>query len=387
MGFEDHPIFSFGQPWSMGVDISKTESPSLCALLYNEVNLLIKIAHILRETTPLASLEALAENLKRAVVSSWDEDACIYRNWDRESHYTTKGELLGELKGPGEIKINRTFNPSIRLVFKLLASDEHPRQVRLFIHGISGSGSHRIERIETDQFRWHLDQGNVTSESIYSELEWIEVVGIGSEDILLVSIMDLDILDQTLLLPLWAGIPDMERASKLIRNVITNPGMFWKPFGIPACLQEDFLGEHPCLRVDLIYNSLIGEGLLSYGYQKEAAALVSSLMQAVIGNLKNHNSFFRYYHAISGTGISERNTLGGLPPFGLFLETLGVRIISPTSLSLWGENPFPWPVTLCYRGLTIFREHKKTRITFPGGQTAVITSQEPRLITLDSDHE
>jgi hypothetical protein len=387
MGFEEHPLFSYWQPWSLGGDISKTEGPSLCAFLYNEIHLLIKIAHILGETSPLASLEALADNLKSAVRTAWHESDHIYRNWDRESHFSTLGEILGERSGSGEISLNRKFQHPVRLVFKFLAKDELPNQVRLFIHGVSPTGSPRIERIETDQFRWHFNQGNVTSDVIYSELEFIEVVGPDQEDVIIVSVMDLYGIDQSLLLPLWAGIPERERARLLVKNVIMNPVFFWKPSGISACVHESSDEDHPCAQIQMIWNNLIGEGMLRYGYRKEAAELVSRLMSTLIKNLKTSYSFFSSYHAISGAGIGDRNSLRGLAPIGLFLKTLGVQIISPIKIKLEGENPFPWMVTIKYKGLTVVREKGKTKITFPGGQTAVIKSEKPRIVTLESEHE
>jgi hypothetical protein len=38
---------------------------------------------------------------------------------------------------------------------------------------------------------------------------------------------------------------------------------------------------------------------------------------------------------------------------------------------LRGSNPFAWPVTVKYRGLSLTRGFKQTEITFPGGQSVV----------------
>jgi hypothetical protein len=94
--------------------------------------------------------------------------------------------------------------------------------------------------------------------------------------------------------------------------------------------------------------------------QTDAALLTARLMSAVIQNLKKQHAFFRAYHAETGEGLGERNTLQGLAPLGLFLETLGIIIQSPTRLTLSGKNPFPWPVTVKYRGLTVTRQAEQT---------------------------
>ena len=61
------------------------------------------------------------------------------------------------------------------------------------------------------------------------------------------------------------------------------------------------------------------------GCRQDAAHLTARLMTAVIQNLKKQHAFFRAYHAETGAGIGERNTVQGLAPLGLFLETLGSR--------------------------------------------------------------
>jgi hypothetical protein len=150
----------------------------------------------------------------------------------------------------------------------------------------------------------------------------------------------------------------------------------------PFSDEEDSPNYEPGRNIHIHWNSLIGAGLLHYDYREQAAELVTRLMQAVIQSLKKRKSFYQYYDAKTGAGKGERNALQGLSPVGLFLETLGVRLISATCVALSGKNPFPWPVTIRYRGLTIVREKKHTRITFPGGQTAIVRSSDPRIVQL-----
>ena len=71
----------------------------------------------------------------------------------------------------------------------------------------------------------------------------------------------------------------------------------------------------------------------------------------------------------------------------LFLKTLGVHIVSPTKIQLEGSNPFPWPVTVRYRGCSVIREKDKTKIIFPGGQSAIVKSPDKREITLENINE
>ena len=81
------------------------------------------------------------------------------------------------------------------------------------------------------------------------------------------------------------------------------------------------------MSVHLPWNQLIGEGLLAYGFRAEATRLTAHLMNAVIQNLKQNRAFYQRYHAETGAGIGERNSLHGFVPVGLFMRTLGVAIL------------------------------------------------------------
>jgi hypothetical protein len=104
-------------------------------------------------------------------------------------------------------------------------------------------------------------------------------------------------------------------------------------------------------------------------------------METTIGNLKQQGAFFNSYQAESKVGRGERNSLRGLAPVGLFLHTLGVQIISPDKVRLVGNNPFPWPVSLKYKGLTVNRQTEFTDITFPDGQNIRVTDPAACLVS------
>ncbi|MEA2007738.1 MAG: hypothetical protein U9O54_01340, partial [Chloroflexota bacterium] len=182
--------------------------------------------------------------------------------------------------------------------------------------------------------------------------------------------------DVSAFLPLWSGTSTPENAKKLIKETITNPKRFWSPYGLLATPDT----EQPA--VHMPWNAMVGKGLLAYGKRDAAAKLVSKLMNAIIKNLKESGSFYTCYDAETGLGLQEHNTVDGLAPLELFLETLGVRIISPREIAVEGRNPFPWPVTVKYRGTTITRRKRKTTITFANGQTAAITDPKPQVVRL-----
>jgi len=80
--------------------------------------------------------------------------------------------------------------------------------------------------------------------------------------------------------------------------------------------------------------------------------------------------------------MGERNSLTGLAPVGLFLHVLGVQIRSSTRVRLEGENPFPWNVTICYKGLKVIRGLNKTEVIFANGKSVTVTDTAPILVTM-----
>jgi hypothetical protein len=383
-GLEDHPLYSRWHPWSQGVEISTSESPALCAFLYSECQALIRMADILMQPEPVSVLLSISERLKTALENCWDPGESSYHDWDRDTHLTTRSEWIGERLGPGEIFVQQRFEYPVRLLVRIHTDGETTRHPQIFVHGSGVSGQHRVENLSTDRFKWYLGKASLTGEFVYTSLEHIEIRGIDPNDrVCLYSTGYLN-QDQGLLLPLWAGMPEVKQARSLVRKTITRAKKFWRPYGLPVCLCPPETKDAVIYKsVDLPWNSLIGKGLLKYGYRKEAAELVTRLMAGVVKTLKQDGSFRRYYHADSGHGAGERNALNGLAPLGFFLETLGVRLVSPRRVALVGFNPFPWPVTVKYRGMTILRQKEKTMVIFPDGQTVVVDDPAPRIISLE----
>jgi hypothetical protein len=169
----------------------------------------------------------------------------------------------------------------------------------------------------------------------------------------------------------------------MIGRALLDTKRFNRPFGVPACpLLTKVEAESVSQAVHLPWNLLIGEGLLRYGYRSDAARLVAHIMTGIIQNLKQNRAFYERYHAEKGTGIGERNALSGLAPLGLFMEVLGVRIYSSTRVKIEGENPFPWNVTIQYKGLKIFRGQKRTEIVFANGKSVMVTETAPTEVSL-----
>lgn len=372
-GFEDNPAFARWHVWSQGADIRLYEDPALCAFLYREIQVIKQIADVLDRREATAALEAISGNLHSAVENSWDSRTASYHYWDRESHLSQRGEILGKRKGPGEIKVDKAFDAPSRILIRIETAGESTVSAKMSIHGKTASGKKRVARIGRQNIQWFPGLGIATVNQLYSEIERVWIEGIPPNGKVSVRLVDHYSQDHTLLLPLWAGIPDKETAQKLIRRSITNPKRYWREYGLPACpTPPKHKDAQICSAVWNTWNVLIAEGLLAYDARNEAADLVIKMMRGITHTLKTEGTFRKHQHADSGESLGERNALAGLPPLGLFMATLGVRIISPWRVALDGSNPYTWPVTIKFRGLIIEKTKDETTITFPNGEIVIV---------------
>ncbi len=258
--------------------------------------------------------------------------------------------------------------------------DAKPK-LHVFIHGKGRTSRKRVERLTQRKFHWFAGIGSVTTPRSYSQIDRIEVSGLDKAFELELSTPGFDRRHQTGLLPLWAGAPGPRRAAKLIDRSLLLPEAFWRKHGVPCAPADD-----PAYAADRVatvwmrWNTMIGEGLVDYGYLQQAAELVERLMQACISNLKHEGCFRRAYYADGRGGIGERDHLAGVAPLGLLLYVLGVRLISPDKVALRGTNPFAWPIKLRWRGLEIEWQDDLAWVTFPSGERAQVSGPDVQVV-------
>ncbi len=382
-GFEEHPLFSHHYAWSSGIDISTVESPDLLAYLYREGQSLIAIARLLGEDDTRYHIEKVSGQLKSALDQSWSDESACYLYRDRDSHLCPHGEILGYQEGPGVLAIHREFQQPVRPILIVKSKSERTHPIQVYIHGITPAGAHRVDHIPVQRIRWHLGVGYITSEYIYQSIEQIEITGITPEVSVSAKTLDLAELDQTLLLPLWAGIPSADKAKILANLTILNNKKFLSPYGLRPNInehEEGFPDEYYGMHLPWI--SMILEGLVRYGYQKKAADVFGRWMKALINTQKQAPFTPRSINCENGKSLGGNNSLINLAPVGLFLKILGINILTPTKVEILHANPFPWPVTLKYRGLTVVQQDKKTMVIFPGGQTVTIENNHAHVISI-----
>lgn len=387
-GLDEHPIFSHWNTFAQGVDPTCVESPDLCSYLYQEYSILKKISGIIKQEDLLLPLSLNAEILNAAVLTSWSESASCFHYWDRDTHLSAGLTLHLRLVWPNSPELPIYFYKPFRLIVRVRSHDESKRRLQIFLHGSGPGGGHLIEPLTEKSFHWQQGSAQATSHRIFASLDHLEIQGLETGDVLEIQNMILTDMDITLLLPLWAGICSPEQADKLVKHTITNPDRFWKPFGLPTSAAPASAAPAspvPDLhsKVVLPFNIMIIEGLLRYGFQIEAAELFSRLMQLTIKTLSREGSFRNTYHAESGSGSGERNTLSGLVPANTFVRTLGLQIMHPQEIIVQGFNPYPRPVTVKYRGTTILCQKEKTTVIFSDGQTTTINQPGIYKVSMD----
>ncbi len=382
ISFEDHPLFNHWHNWARGVDISAVHSPSLFAALYQEAESLRKISGLIGKNNDQQVIAVQAEILRTGAAACWDARRANYRYLDRDSNLALRGKILHRQKGGDEIKFKESFEKPIRLLVEIHTRDGSTRrpevEIREFITKLGDD-----ETLTPLDFKPTNAGAAATSKKVFSKVGKVTLYGVEENDKVIIRTLDLSGDDQTQLLPLWAGLMDEQQANTLVSRTLTNAEKFDRPFGLPACpVPPTKDAEATCLSVHLPWNQLVVEGLLRYGYEAEATRLFAHLMQGILLNLRQNNAFYQYYNAEVGTGVGERNALSGLAPTGLFLELLGVRILSDTRVRLERQNPFPWAVTVRYRGLEIKREAQKTTITFAKGEQVEVKDELPCIVSL-----
>lgn len=380
-GMEDQVSFPGWWAECPGGDCSQVETPSLIAMLCQDFHALAQVAGEAGLPEKAAALETQANHFQNLVEECWDERTTMYHQRDRDSHYSPIGKLIAVLKGPGKMEVGASFPLPTRLMVEVNRKEPYTGSLEIHLKGRGAEGE-KIETLERIHFPLGSMQGQSSTQALFTEVDSVQVSGLGKKDTVNLRVMDFSREDISLFLPLWAGIPDQERARVIVAHSLLPGKRFGRLFGIPCTIRQSKRGGREDEVVSLPWNAMIAEGLLAYGFQAEAVHLLGSMMGAVITSLKQQRAFHQYYEARSGAGRGERNSIQGLAPLGLFLKILGVEFRSPGKVILSRKNPYPWPVTVKYRGIIVTRWVERTKVDFPGGES--ITLSDPTDAVLEA---
>ena len=354
------------------------ESPGLSALLYNDLTRLESLKRLYYQDKNQNTGQPKLEKLKDFIKNSWIPEKSCFLNRDRDSHLTSPGKLILNDPENGFLILRENMSQPSRIgfLFQRKSESELKPGVRLTLHGYDCSGKYRIEQIKPHQIQWIKKRGWASSECVYSKVDYLfleELPGNVQLTVFCPSSMEEDI---SLLLPLWAQVLDPEEVDNLLTNTIFNENRYLSSYGIRTIPDPDYAA------IQVPWNVLLGQGLLANNKRHQAGDIFSRLMKAILININDSGCFFGSYDAKTGQGQGLPNALEGLLPTGYFLKTAGVQIINERELTIEGIYPFPWPVSLHYRGMVIRRDREETRIDIPGEKSKIFHGSEKQHIRL-----
>jgi len=373
-------IFLYGANGE-GMDVHTVDSPALAAMLFSEVRAIQYIAKVLSDKPIQKRFSKHEKVLKEKIKGFWQADRHCFGYFDRESGYSPSREL--HFPGPVKprIDLQKIFSAPQRLQCHVSTKADFSRTCILRLIGEDSQGNEIIEEFKSPGLRWMWGQAHVTSANLFNTLSAVTFDGFDPEGQFLLETADFSQVDITCLLPIWAGAASQDQIETISRQILSPDGSNIQ-FGIPETWQcRHNLPEDMQIQVNVVWNTLILEGLVQAGYSEQALPLFTSLMTAIVQGLKDFNGFYPYYDALNGHPAGDPYAIAGLAPIKLFLQIAGIRLFSPVKVALWGESPFPGLVTVHWQGLSIEREGKRTEVVFPDGTRYASDSEKPILLT------
>ncbi len=372
-GYADNPTFALYRRWAQNADISKAESPDLLAYLIGEARSLLKMAELLNDQVVVPAIKARLDMLIKQLDAMWNETAGSYLYRDRDTDRTVTGLSLFRGKGDEAFDQRTPLDPPNRLILRIVGGKDHPPRASATVEGVDWKGGHVSETVST--FAWHYGMGSAVTEHVYSQVNYVRFSGVSRVYSVEIETVDLTRHNQTLLLPLWASAPGKDRAARLVRT-ITDPARYWRPFGMPVNPADDRAfapnNDGGSGGVWLLWNTMIVEALVQYGYTAEAATLLGRILDAQVKALKRERAFREAYNSETGEGLGDIDELAGVVPLQLVMQLVGVRIVNARKVWAGGPMALPNPVKITQYGVEVTRSATGTSVRFPSGHVAQV---------------
>ena len=274
-GLEDLPIFHQVQGFREVNPSNYLESPALLAMLFSECQSLIHLACKLGKNEILVELDQISMKLKGLLEVCWDEKFHTYRHIDHISHTWTSGERFCVLNGSKSHLIRRNNKPNSRFVV------EYKKKIkpdfRIKIVGRLGQ-SIISEELSSKNFAINGQKNIAITRNVFSYVERIVVKGISENGTVWIRRPDISQLDISLLLPLWAGMVDQDRADEMVKKGLVH--RLGSQFGLAMLITQNRKQVYEQINsINFPWNTFVIEGLLRYGYQREAGRIFEQLLR------------------------------------------------------------------------------------------------------------
>jgi hypothetical protein len=219
------------------------------------------------------------------------------------------------------------------------------------------------------------------SGKVFLSVDQVIVKAAADNDRIQVMTQDYRAEDISLYLPLWAELVPSPVADVLIEKQIIP--RYLREFGLPLTTPDSLLPDGVTnLVCQLPWVLPIVQGMLAFHHQLESAEIITRIMSAIVLQINQSLQTTENFDTETGLAGGKINALNGLAPVGLFLNGVGIQKLGDGQVDLSGENPFPWPVTVKYKGMTITRKKDISDITFRSGETITVHGPGPHHITL-----
>ena len=385
--FSDSPTLAQSQRWAQGVDVQTVQAPDLAAYLAREARILVRIAQIIGRDDIAAELQPHMETLANTLNEMWDNEAGIFHYRDRDTHAWPRGETVFEQKGDQSLGEKITLDQPSRLILRVIGGLSRKPNLSCTLEGIDGSGKHTHEEIETKGFDWYRGMGSATTSTVWQTLTHVKFSGLSRVFTVRGHTVDLTRHDQSLFMPLWAGTLTPDQITRTVA-LLTDPERYWHEYGVTACprTDPDFDPGHGagCGGVWPAWNARIAWGLLTQGCRSEAADLFRRLLRAQIQSLREQRTLRTLYHAETGEGLGEVETLESAVSVGWFARLFGGFALDPATAVIAEPYAFEGQtITWTQYGVRIQRSDSGTEITFPSGHTASLPADAKGQIVRD----
>ena len=370
MGYIAFPTFGRGQAWAQGADIRQMETPDLLAYLISEADAICQIAGALEETEIHEVVSRQLTALEAHLQELWDGARFTYR--DRDSDLTSAGvRLLRGGAGDREHLIDQTLPTPARLMIRVVGGVSQRPRITMTLEGKDAAGEEILIEASMNDFLWQNRQGVFTSVGPLSYVRSVAISGLSRVYKVYVETVDSSRLDINALLPLWTGRLNAEQAASLARLALDEEH-FLRPNGLTMVSAADRNFDASNARggggIWMYWLSLVGEGLFRSGFQAEAAALVTRVLNGLARVLAREGKLSQFYHADETQGFGEDHHIGGIAPLKLLNDVIGIRIVAPDKVWVGGDFVWGEPISVEQHGVIVRRDTDNIYVEFPSGQ-------------------
>lgn len=358
-------------------------SPILYAMLYTDIIALQSLSS-LDESPPeiLESSSRHLEYIRQQFLKHWSVEDLSFCYSDQETLQTPKrSKRLYQGRVDNPLILNKRLPSPNRIAVYIESEDVLPHKVAVTVNGINIDGKRRTEKLVTEQLFARQNRIHLVSGELYVIIEQLNIEGVENSQVEIWT-LDYTMYDISQFLALQTNlIPSKERNSYIVQK-LKNDSSFWYPYGITLMdSSRSKIIENNY--IDIKYNDLVMESLIACNETQSASEIFAKLMNAITLNLSSSHQLYEMFVPESGQGIGKTNTPLGLPPLGRFLDIIGINLIDEKTIDIYGRNPYPWDITVTFRGTKVNKVKSRAKVIFPGGQTILIKSPKRKRVLLD----